>query len=284
MGFFDDYILRNALDTFFGTQAIQIIIAVVIGVLAYVLQCYIWNCIGVKCSLTSNWMPYVPFARDVYKLNMVGEKKWKIIFFGDITGVVFVFLLVMAFVTLSFTVCAIFGVLYLIIVYYVYVSWLWKLYEKFNYNSAISLAVLISPIINLVLNVNIAFDNRVQCGSAAVSSRAMTAPTVKGGSITGVSGYYRNATIDMESGTDYFIGKDPSQCNIVITQDGAEHVSRKHCKISYNSSTRSYTVTDYSKNGTTTNGNLTLPSNVPTNLKPGTIIYLGDKNNGFKLD
>jgi len=46
----------------------------------YVLSAFKWQFIGRKAGLQKDWMPFVPFARTVYKLSLVDEPFWRMFF------------------------------------------------------------------------------------------------------------------------------------------------------------------------------------------------------------
>lgn len=101
-----------------------------------------------------------------------------------------------------------------------------------------------------------------------------------GGTLYGVSGSYRNSNIDMKPDETIYIGRDPSKCSLIITDD-TDKVSRVHCTVAYKPS-EGYVVTDMSKNGTFTKSSK-LPYNVPTVFPEGTQIQLADSSNIFRL-
>lgn len=103
------------------------------------------------------------------------------------------------------------------------------------------------------------------------------------GKITGVNGMYRGASFTVSDNEEIVIGRDPRVAQIVIGE-GAQNVSRQHCRVSYSASDNTYGVMDMSKNGTFSAANRTrLPSKVFTKVPVGTEIYLGDRNNMFRL-
>lgn len=57
------------------------VIAVIVVIVAfYVITAFKWQFIGRKAGLQKDWMPFVPFARAVYKLSIVDEDWWKMFF------------------------------------------------------------------------------------------------------------------------------------------------------------------------------------------------------------
>ncbi|MCD7828711.1 MAG: VWA domain-containing protein [Clostridiales bacterium] len=101
------------------------------------------------------------------------------------------------------------------------------------------------------------------------------------GTIYGVSGSYRGDSLSVNSGETVTIGRDPVSCNLVITEDKAK-VSRVHCSVAFNADKNCFTVTDLSKNGTSTKA-AKLVYNVPVDVPIGTEIQLADSSNIFRL-
>lgn len=96
--------------------------------------------------------------------------------------------------------------------------------------------------------------------------------------IMGLSGEYEGACLEIGQGI--LIGRSPSACQLVINSD---KISRKHCKVEYNTATGKYIVTDFSSNGTYLLGGKRLDENVPVELERGAIIQLGKKGDTFRL-
>ncbi|MBO5410384.1 MAG: FHA domain-containing protein [Clostridia bacterium] len=102
------------------------------------------------------------------------------------------------------------------------------------------------------------------------------------GSITGISGAYEGAIFRLDPGENIIIGRDPKTSHIVV-DEGCELVSRTHCTVKGNSRTGYYSVTDHSKNGTFVDGER-LPKGVTVFVPKGAILYIGDRENTFKLN
>lgn len=96
--------------------------------------------------------------------------------------------------------------------------------------------------------------------------------------IMGLSGEYEGACLEIGQGI--LIGRSPSTCQLVIN---SEKISRKHCKVEYNTATGKYIVTDFSSNGTYLLGGKRLDENVSVELERGAIIQLGKKGDTFRL-
>lgn len=84
--------------------------------------------------------------------------------------------------------------------------------------------------------------------------------------------------------TPITIGRNPANCAIVF-KEGTPGVSGTHCTISYNVDTGLFTLTDLNSSfGTFLGNGMKLKPNLPVNLKPGEIFYIGDKANILKLE
>jgi len=102
------------------------------------------------------------------------------------------------------------------------------------------------------------------------------------GNISGISGMYAGQSFQIGNGENLVFGRDCAFAHIII-DNNAEKVSRKHCSIKYEAHRHTYSVTDFSSNGTFYNGNARLVTNIPTPLPAGTVLALGDNGNQFRL-
>lgn len=113
--------------------------------------------------------------------------------------------------------------------------------------------------------------------------REIYIPSGPTGSILGTKGMYREAKFTISDQEELVIGRDPRVAQIVIGE-GAQNVSREHCRISYSAGDNSYGIKDMSKNGTFSSASkLKFPHGVYTKVPAGTEIYLGDRSNMFRL-
>jgi hypothetical protein len=296
--------LRDVQDFFqAGTAAavMTVIVLVLLGValvvISYALMGWVLLHTGRKAGVRGgDWMAFVPFCRSVYGLKIIGEPWWKMFyfenswFFGCIVLVlglliaggngpvsVIIIILVVAF--------WVFGTIYGIIYHM-------KLYQIFGINPLFALAGIL-PAFNLVtLTVEclIAFSssfqpvgNRAQA-VADIPVNQLRNDVVGGsarGSVTGLTGMYKDATIDIRTGEELVIGRDPVLSNLIIS-DNADKISRKHCGIVFDGA--KYSVTDYSSNGTFKTDGTRLMANIPTTMPRGTEIILGSKQLSFRLD
>lgn len=102
------------------------------------------------------------------------------------------------------------------------------------------------------------------------------------GTITGISGMYSGFVFPVLDNETMTIGTNPQLSSIVIDNNG-KFVSSKHCSVCYNAVNNYYDVTDFSTNGTYTNDNVRIQKNTSKRFGPGAIIYLGNRENSFKL-
>lgn len=269
-----------------------------ISLAVIVIAAYIYNgltlmLIGRKAGLSNEWMPFVPFANKIYKLQIVGEQWWKMFFFGIGQWMFWGFLLSLILINIHVVVLTIFLILYTLACVTYYIYYLYLYYKAFNINPLLIIAsvALIQP--NYFIDVLIGYTNLFHYGENAENTNYAPAaqknsfqPTPSGGaagSITCLSGMYGGNTFNMVSDEEMTIGREASECNIVLDQN-ADKVSRKHVGILYNATNRNYYVTDYSSNGTLTKDGSRLVKNIPTTLPAGTVICLGNNENRFMLN
>jgi pSer/pThr/pTyr-binding forkhead associated (FHA) protein len=98
--------------------------------------------------------------------------------------------------------------------------------------------------------------------------------------IIGTKGYLFGRIIKLEPDTDYILGRDASQCNILLK---GEKVSRVHCTIRYESAVKTYTVRDTSLNGVILDGRIRLTKNANISVKSGSLLMLGDTETEIML-
>lgn len=101
--------------------------------------------------------------------------------------------------------------------------------------------------------------------------------------LVGVCGMWKDAEFFNNSGRPIVIGRDPSQCDVVISEN-AEKVSRKHCSVNFDYKNNMYIVTDHSTNGTHLDNGKKLIPELPTPVECGTVIIIGNEKNAFRLN
>lgn len=139
---------------------------------------------------------------------------------------------------------------------------------------------------DLDTNMELALQNPVQ-GTAAMSlqeniSQLATQPVASfsKGTLEGVSGQYKGVKIEFETGEEIILGRDPRFCKLILEYP---KISRKHCGIQYDAVSNMYRVIDYSSNGTKFADGSAAAVGVYTTVKPGTVIYLANSHEAFRL-
>ena len=85
------------------------------------------------------------------------------------------------------------------------------------------------------------------------------------------------------SGPIFYYNTDPTVCQVVLPA-GRSGVSRNHCKITFDSSSRMFIIHDLgSTNGTFLENGQRVPQGVPYAVHPGTKIYLANPSIFFEL-
>ncbi len=102
------------------------------------------------------------------------------------------------------------------------------------------------------------------------------------GVMVGLSGIYAGAEIPLTDGEYIKLGRVTDN-DLVFS--GQKRVSRNHCQIMWSAAKRMYTVFDFSTNGIFLDGSETrLTKNTALDIKPGSILAIGDRTNTFRLD
>lgn len=100
------------------------------------------------------------------------------------------------------------------------------------------------------------------------------------GSLQIFCGLFAGAEIEMKHMQTIIIGRDASQCNLIIEDDA---VSQKHCTVTYNAVNDMYLLMDISGNGTYLADGQRIPRNFAVELQTGTEFYVGEEKNRFQL-
>ncbi len=140
-----------SLHTFIG-----FVLGIAMVVLVYILFSYIYMFQGRKAGMDNDWFAYVPIARTVYRLDMVGEDRWKVMFIGGLANIIkgiVVFILSRFVISGSTAGAVIFDIVllaYLAACAYFGYIFNRKLYGLFNFNEHLAL-------VNLSMDVASAF-------------------------------------------------------------------------------------------------------------------------------
>lgn len=299
--------LQALVNTITSSFVVFILIVIVILGAYWTLTGFKWLYIGRKAGLDKDWMPFVPFAKAIYRLKIVDEGWWKMFFLeGWWLYCGLLYWIVDAISSGKWTTFGtILASLYALccIAYNVY--WRYKYYTAFEIKPHMAIGILI-PFTGgrrRGLDYRVAFTDhfeytghgtsRTVSGTArnvvSVPKSGQAAPAGapaaggRGGSITGLSGMYAGQELPLAAGDEMIIGRDNAMCNLIVDQN-ADKLSRKHCGIVYDPGRAVYMVTDYSTNGTFIDGGNRLVANMPTQLQRGTVIALGNRENRFKLN
>lgn len=257
----------------------------------YYLYCLTQHYIAKKLGNNDTWMAYVPFARNIQRMRIAKMPMWKLLFVGSVFTnwfVSFIFGLVWMLFdaggnpVLGFVVCGILQLAYWVlnlIFTFQYHSYIAK---KFGFQSApYALIMIFLRPLGLVMEYMIALSDRYYVGKPPADEKRVPPVDPATIGLYGVSGMYSGAKFTMKPGDEFVIGRDGTLANVIISTNG-EKVSRRHCTVTFNSSTCNYEVTDFSSNGTY-HGNERLLKGHPTPIARGTTLVIGDKNNSFKL-
>ena len=259
--------------------------------------------IGRKTGLNNNeWMVFVPFARTIYRLNILDEQWWKMFFLEGY--LVYTGLLIWIFAALGLAQGAGIMVLMLILLAYSLGFLSYNIYYMMYYYKAFNMSPLLAFLLNPlflwmipVIDIVIAYTSLFVYGGGCYANQAEASPVQEDspavppasvssdytGNIRGIDGMYAGQAFTLKADEEHIIGRDAAVSHIIIT-DNAAKVSRKHCGILYDPQSDHYIVKDYSTNGTFTDRNTRLTANHPTPLPRGSVIYLGNQDNSFMLD
>ncbi len=300
--------LQALVTTITSSIVVVILVLVVIFGAYWTLTGFKWLYIGRRAGLDKDWMPFVPFAKAIYRLKIVDESWWKMFFLEGwwlYCGLLYWIVDAISSGRWS-TFGTILASLYALccIAYNVY--WRYKYYTAFDIQPHMAIGILIplSGGRRRGLDYRVAFtDHFAYSGKGADRTVAGTARNVvsvpkggqqpaapvggagaaRGGSITGLSGMYAGQELPLAAGDEMIIGRDNALCNLIVDQN-ADKLSRRHCGIVFDAARGVYMVTDYSTNGTFIDGGSRLVANMPAQLQRGTVIALGNRENRFKLN
>ncbi len=100
------------------------------------------------------------------------------------------------------------------------------------------------------------------------------------GRIQCCAGAYEGAEFELRDQEEVIIGRDETTAHVVIKNP---KISRKHCGICYHAQDGSYSVTDYSTNGTYYKNGQRFPQGRPVACQAGTIVVVAQSGNEFLL-
>ncbi len=292
------------------------LISLAFSAVAYFLSAYSLMCMGRKAGLRVDWMPYVPVARTLYRLQIVRQPWWKLFFVGGTSiACLTIITLIWGFIfgwTLSPTkleLIAIVPCLYIVAILFFTFDLQYRTFKVFGFNPYFAFATFAAPAAASVMYYIIAFSNLYEYvglsgspipkkkefnegiahGAEAGTGRGDTLAYVEPptgnfsntSSIICTAGAYKGGSFPIRDGEELVIGRDSSLSQIVVTS--AAKVSRRHCGIRYSALDSRYIVTDYSSNGTFLEDGTRLNPMSPTPVPRGTVLIIGDRENQFKL-
>lgn len=270
-----------------------VVLGLAFALLPYFVQGYAIMCTGRKAKLNSDFMPFIPVARQIYQMKIAKCPVWYIFFFGTTTiTTVTVGLISMILYKLTgkLAIISVLWIIYIIANMVFTFLYYQKFYEAFGFNPNTAWLNILPTfgIVALTFTMLIAFSNSIRYGKyveAPVNDNSgKKAMPTNSGVIVGVAGAYRDATFDLVDGAELVFGRSPQDANIIFDQLATD-VSRKHCSVRFDGRSNQYVVTDYSSNGTYLENGTRLENGQPKQLSRGTVIYLGSsRQNGFRLN
>lgn len=271
------------------------IVALVFFLAQYFVVGYAIMCTGRKLNVNSDFMPFIPVARQIYQMKIADCPIWYIFLFENTTITVGIQALV--YVLISMIIGGVAGtriVMALALIYKIanmVISFMYwrKFYGKFEFNPNAAWINIIPVFgtVALVFQMIIAFSNSIRGGEyvdpVSKNGRGVLPPNK--GVIVGFSGSYKDAVFDLVDGAEITFGRDPQQVNIVFDQTQTD-ISRKHCVIRFDGRSNQYIVTDLnSTTGTYLDNGTRLEAGQPKQVTKGTVIYMGSsRKNGFRLN
>lgn len=100
------------------------------------------------------------------------------------------------------------------------------------------------------------------------------------GALVCIKGEYLGRIVRVVPEQDIIVGRDGTSADMIVN---LPLVSRKHCLVIYHEKSNTYEVTDYSSNGTFTDGDVRLEKDKTYIIKPGAVLMFGDKSVVYKL-
>ena len=101
--------------------------------------------------------------------------------------------------------------------------------------------------------------------------------------ITFLTGKMEGQRFPIKDGETLRIGRSPSRSDIIVTGD-YPHVSRMHCKVTYDAKQDAFIVVDSSSTGTLRSGGKALPNGQRCTLRRGEKLYLGNQSCTLRLE
>lgn len=303
--------------------AVFSIVGLFFAVIAYIFAGFTRMLAGRKAGYHSDWMAFVPFVWDVYKLKFTSSPLGDLFFFGS-TGIAFIVVINVLLAALAVAISPVFTVIavlvtlvFIVMRYIVTYKFNVRYYGGFGFDTKLALLTFIPGeiFVSYIIDIIIAFKKDIKwTGEPATSAPAAPPPSYQS------EGAYRPvpptaptspaeppviaapvvvsqapaAGIIRAISGEYEGSEFPIKVGdeIIMGSDatccsivlsGGGKIGLRHCAVCFNAADNKYVVTDYSSSGTFTGDERRLQPNTPTLLFPGTVIYLGDKTCSFRL-
>lgn len=293
MGFDYEALIADVAGALQSMSVLFFVLGLVFTLLPYFVQGYAIMCTGRKAKLNSDFMPFIPVARQIYQMKIAKCPVWYIFFFGTTTitvAAVGLISILLYKLTGKLAIVSVLWIVYIIANMVFTFLYYQKFYEAFGFNPNTAWLNIIPTfgLVALTFTMLIAFSNSIRYGkyveTPVEEGRGKKAMPSNSGVIVGVAGSYRDAAFDLVDGAELIFGRSPQEANIVFDQLATD-VSRKHCSVRFDGRSNQYVVTDYSSNGTYLENGTRLENGQPKQLSRGTVIYLGSsRQNGFRLN
>ncbi|MFR1833058.1 MAG: FHA domain-containing protein [Lachnospiraceae bacterium] len=256
----------------------------------YLFTGYTYMCIGKKAGIEGDWKPFIPIARQLYMMEITERPWWNIFLFGESATIIGVITALVSWIVLGLTknlvavtviLCG-YAIAVMVFTFLYYRDFFGKF--RFNPNTAWLTVIPGMGIIATVFKMMIAFSDVIVTNDGYIEDREGGVIPREPAVLRGLAGEYTGFTFDVSDGSEIVMGRDASVCQIVFNQFQSK-VSRLHCKIHYDAKTDNYYVTNYSAtSGTFTENGTRFEEGTAKLVARGTIIYLGDKANSFRLE
>lgn len=163
--------ITNLSKIYIFNSVLSIVIMVCILGVFYAAFAYITMCQGRKAGLSDDWFAFVPVAASIYRLDMVGESRWKVVFVGGLSKIILLLLCILFYFMGSLNVIV--AVLFELIVLGFWAmrialtySYKRKLYRLFNFNENFSMFDLLGMLSWMALIMSILLFANNSTGSA----------------------------------------------------------------------------------------------------------------------
>lgn len=162
----------------------SVLFSLAFSVATYFLSAYSLMCLGRKSGLKADWMPYVPVARTIYRLQIVRQSWWKFFFvggsgvaFGSIITLIFALIFGVSVLDLGSSFLSFFGVptvgasgglaelvsfiacAYAVAIVIFSFEIEYRTFKVFGFNPYFAIATFVAPVASSVIYYIIAFSN-----------------------------------------------------------------------------------------------------------------------------